>query len=137
LPRRFDGGLLALHDTNPFPYSTEEIIATAQAVKDPSFRVQVSEEGIHIYNRDGVRTANEPFRLYPQLGLEGEASHAFYLGVELARAQIAWQLGKRYTQDEELRWGRAALRRSDAAVAHRDPSEQERVPLAPGAESDR
>jgi hypothetical protein len=25
--------------------------------------------------------------------------------VELARAQIAWQLGKRYVQDEELDWG--------------------------------
>jgi len=27
------------------------------------------------------------------------------MGVELARAQIAWQLGKRYMQDEELEWG--------------------------------
>jgi hypothetical protein len=27
--------------------------------------------------------------------------------VELARAQIAWQLGKRYIQDEELGWGAA------------------------------
>jgi hypothetical protein len=27
------------------------------------------------------------------------------MGVELARAQIAWQLGKRYAQDEALRWG--------------------------------
>ena len=25
--------------------------------------------------------------------------------MELARAQIAWQLGKRYVQDEELDWG--------------------------------
>ena len=25
--------------------------------------------------------------------------------MELARAQIAWQLGKRYVQDNELRWG--------------------------------
>ena len=33
------------------------------------------------------------------------AAHAFYLGVELARAQIAHQLGKRYVQDNELRWG--------------------------------
>mgnify|MGYP003644421203 FL=1 len=28
-----------------------------------------------------------------------------HLGCELARAQIAWQLGKRYDQDEELGWG--------------------------------
>ena len=29
----------------------------------------------------------------------------FYLGVELARAQIAFQLGKNYDQDNELEWG--------------------------------
>ena len=40
------------------------------------------------------------------------AAHAFYLGVELARAQIAHQLGKRYVQDNELRWG---VRRPAAA----------------------
>ena len=39
------------------------------------------------------------------LGVEQDGSHAFYLGVELARAQIAHQLGKRYVQDNELRWG--------------------------------
>lgn len=32
--------------------------------------------------------------------------HAFLPGGgELARAQIAWQLDKRYTQDEPLDWG--------------------------------
>ena len=29
----------------------------------------------------------------------------FYLGVELARAQIALQLYKNYNQDNELNWG--------------------------------
>ena len=37
--------------------------------------------------------------------MEQDGSHAFYLGVELARAQVAHQLGKRYVQDNELRWG--------------------------------
>ncbi len=27
------------------------------------------------------------------------------MGVELGRAQIAWQLGKRYVQHEPLKWG--------------------------------
>jgi hypothetical protein len=39
------------------------------------------------------------------LKVDDDASHAFYLGVELARAQIAWQLKKRYVQDQELAWG--------------------------------
>jgi hypothetical protein len=55
--------------------------------------------------------------LFPQLGLENDASHAFYMGVELARAQIAWQLGKRYVQDQELDWGCAPLRRAASATA--------------------
>jgi dihydropteroate synthase-like protein len=120
LPRRFGGALLALRDTSPFPYSASEISEAAASIKDPSFRIQVSEEGLHIYNRDGVRHANDPFGLYPQLGVDGDASHAFYLGVELARAQIAWQLGKRYVQDRELEWGCAKLRDSDAPATHRN-----------------
>jgi len=65
----------------------------------------VSEAGVHIYNRDGIQVAVDPFDFYPKLGVENDASHAFYLGVELARAQIAWQLNKRYVQDEALMWG--------------------------------
>ena len=107
LPRGISRELLQLHERAPFPYDTEEIKAFAAAVRDPSYRVQVSEDGIHVYNRDGLQSGADPFALYPQLRVETDASHAFYLGVELARAEIAWQLGKRYVQDEPLRWGRA------------------------------
>jgi hypothetical protein len=37
--------------------------------------------------------------------VEQDGSHAFYLGVQLSRAQISWQLGKRFVQDEPLSWG--------------------------------
>ena len=40
--------------------------------------------------------------------MDRTAPHAFYLGAELARAEIAWRLGKRYAQDEPLDWGVAA-----------------------------
>jgi hypothetical protein len=79
----------------------------AAAVRDPSFRVMVAEDGVHVFNRDRHHRAVDPFSLWPLLGVEHDAAHAFYLGVELARAQIAWQLGKRYAQDSELRWGAA------------------------------
>jgi hypothetical protein len=59
---------------------------------------------MHVYNRDGLWSAREPFALYPHLKLDQDGSHAFYMGVELARAQIAWRLGKRYTQDRPLDW---------------------------------
>jgi len=99
----------------------------AARIKDPSFRIQLSEAGIHVYNRDGMLCDTDPFRLYPQLKVDDDASHAFYLGVELARAQIAWQLGKRYSQDEELQWGcNSADADTRGRVAHRDASRKEK-----------
>jgi len=108
LPRRYHPGLMSLKDRKPFPHTSEEVAQTAAAVKDPSFRIQLTREGIHVYNRDGLRFATDPFELWPELGVDDDASHAFYLGVELGRAQIAWQLGKRYLQDNELEWGVSA-----------------------------
>ncbi len=105
LPKGLSPALMTVHDKHPFPDTADEIAATARAVRDPNFRVQVSAEGLHVYNRDGLRRGTDPFEFWPRLGLEGDASHAFYMGVELARAQIAWQLGKRYVQDRPLDWG--------------------------------
>ena len=34
-----------------------------------------------------------------------DASHAFYLGYEMAKAVTALTLGKNYVQDQALRWG--------------------------------
>lgn len=127
LPRDYSNGLLGLHDRRPFSYTASEIAELAAQVKDPSFRIQVSEEGVHVYNRDGIFKDIDPFRLYPHLGVDDDASHAFYLGVELARAQIAWQLKKRYSQDEELQWGcNTAPKDTRGRVAHRDASLKEK-----------
>jgi dihydropteroate synthase-like protein len=121
LPHGFGEALLALRSLDPFPYSETEIAATAAEIKDPSFRVQISPEGLHVYNRDGLRTATDPFKLFSTLSLETDGSHAFYMGAELARAQIAWQLGKRYVQDQELDWGAAKVRGSTKAEARWAP----------------
>ncbi len=105
LPKHVHPGLMCLHDPKPLPYQLSEIQELASMIRDPSYRIQISEEGLHIFNRDGIHSATDPFELYPDLGVETDGGHAFYLGVELARAQIAWQLGKRYNQDEMLDWG--------------------------------
>ena len=65
---------------------------------------------MHVYNRRGHHVAADPYELFPALHVEQDGSHAFYLGVELAKAQIAWQLGKRYVQDQPLGWGCAVDR---------------------------
>ena len=117
LPKGMNDALMTVHAKHPFPDTPEEIAAIAALVRDPNFRVQISPQGLHVYNRDGLRLAQDAFALWPQLGLEDDAAHAFYMGVELARAQIAWQLGKRYVQDQPLDWGVAVERPADDLAA--------------------
>jgi dihydropteroate synthase len=110
LPKGISDALMTVHAKHPFPDAPDEIAATAAQVRDPNFRVQVSARGLHVYNRDGLRLGQGAFELWPQLGLEADAAHAFYMGVELAHAAIAHQLGKRYVQDQPLDWGCAVDR---------------------------
>lgn len=116
LPKGMSDALMTVHAKHPFPDTSAEIEATAALVRDPNFRVQVSPLGLHVYNRDGLRLGQGAFELWPQLKLEDDASHAFYMGVELAHAEIAWRLGKRYVQDQPLDWGCAVARPAEDLV---------------------
>jgi dihydropteroate synthase len=118
LPRGFGGGLLALHDRKPFAAAPEDIAALAAQVRDPNYRIEVAKDGVHIYNRDGHHVATDPFELYSRIDPKTDSGHAFYLGVETARAEIAWRLGKRYAQDEPLTFGVAAATLGSADEAH-------------------
>lgn len=118
LPKGYDGGLLSLHDLRPFPASSAEVREHAAGVRDLNFRIEVTDDGIHIYNRDGHQLATDPFELYAKLGVDHDGPHAFYLGYELAKAETAWQLGKRYAQDNPLNWGVAADKRSEDLTRH-------------------
>lgn len=118
LPKHIDSSLLTVHDTSPFPYNQTEIKELATNIKDPSFRIQTSSDGIYIYNRDGLYKATDPFDLFPKLQVENDGAHAFYLGVELARAEISWQLGKRFNQDQALDWGCATELGENSADLH-------------------
>lgn len=121
LPKGLSDDLMTVHAKRPFPDSPAEIAEIAAAVRDPNFRVQVSEQGLHVYNRDGHHIARDPFEFWPRLGLQDDGGHAFYMGVELARAEIAWSLGKRYMQDQPLDWGCAVDRAPQDLLAHCAP----------------
>lgn len=108
LPKGYATRLLQLHDRRPFPVSAAEIAEVAGAITDRNFRIETSADGIHIYNRDGHHMAQDAFALFGKLQVEADGAHAFYLGAELMKAETAWRLGKRYTQDEPLDWGCAA-----------------------------
>ncbi len=108
LPRGYHPGLLQVHDRKPFPASRADIAALAADVRDANFRIMTADDGIHIFNGKGHAVATDAFALFSGLGVEADGAHAFYLGAELMKAEIAWRLGKRYVQDEPLAWGVAA-----------------------------
>lgn len=118
LPQGFGGGLMALRDRKGFASTPEEIATLAPQIRDVNYRIEVAEDGVHIYNRNGHHVADDPFKLFPHLDTKADAGHAFYLGVETARAEIAYRLGKRYAQDEPLEFGIVAETRGSAEDAH-------------------
>ena len=67
------------------------------------------------------RHLKDPFAFFPDLKLNNDSSHAFYMGVELARAEVAWRLGKRYAQDRGLDWGVSADKLSEDMLTHCQP----------------
>jgi hypothetical protein len=107
LPVGYDSGLISLHEKKPFD-PENEIKETSKMIKDSNYRIQVSDKGVHLYNRDGHYIEQDPFAFFPKIKLEEDGGHAFYIGVETARAHTAWELGKKYVQDEELDWGCAS-----------------------------
>lgn len=119
LPKGYGGaGLLSLHDLLPYPQSPEQIVAAARAVRDLNYRIEVGHDGVHIYNRDGHHVSTTPLDLYPHLDVSDDASHAFYLGYELAKAETAWRLAKRYVQDQAIDWGVAADEAAEDLTRH-------------------
>lgn len=110
LPKGYGAGLLQLHDLKPFSSTPAEISERAAEIRDANYRIETAEDGIHLYNRDIHRVAPDAMTLYPILDTAADAAHAFYLGTELAKAEVAFSLGKRYVQDEPLDFGCATER---------------------------
>ncbi len=110
LPKGYGAGLVQLHDIKPFASTPEEIGALAQSVRDGNFRIETAVDGIHVYNRDGHHVEGDALSLFAKLDVATDGAHAFYLGTELMKAEIAFRLGKRYAQDAPLDWGCGADR---------------------------
>jgi dihydropteroate synthase-like protein len=113
VPKDYGRALLSLHDRKPFPNSPSEIDELAEKVRDANFRIELGEDGIHVFNGMGHHVAQDAMSLFAALGVEQDGPHAFYLGTELMKAEIAWRLGKRYAQDSVLDWGCAVDQPAD------------------------
>jgi dihydropteroate synthase len=116
LPKHLECGLLMLRDEEIISLGTGEISRLALDVRDHNYRIFAAEgevhlvsSGLHLHHRDPFELMASLQTAGPQGGLPNnlDASHAFYLGYEMAKARIALTLGKNYTQDEALDWGLA------------------------------
>jgi hypothetical protein len=102
-----DDRLLTIKDPAVLTYSDDELRSLQSGITDPNFRIFADRDGITVLNNERFVRATDISRLgeiFAQLGVD-EATHAFYLGTELARAGLAVTLGKTYRQDETLSWG--------------------------------
>jgi dihydropteroate synthase len=104
LPKHLDNSLLTVKDPPFDPFSEEELHVMQAKIKDRNFRIFTDRENIYVFNNRLFIKTTDFHSIFPQLNVE-EASHAFYLGNELQKAALAIQLGKRYIQEEDLRWG--------------------------------
>lgn len=116
LPKGYGDQLLQIHDKVPFAQSANDIAAQLADVRDTNYRIATTENGIHVYNNRMHQTGLTAMEFFPTLDCAQDGAHAFYLGTELMKAEIAVALGKRYVQDESLDWGCAAPRDRRAAT---------------------
>lgn len=105
LPKGYSDALLQVHDRRPFSSTPGEIAELARELRDSNFRIETSHDGVHIFAKHFHAVEQDAMSLFPHLNVEHDGGHAFYLGTELMKAELAFRLGKRYRQDEPLDFG--------------------------------
>jgi dihydropteroate synthase-like protein len=104
LPKRLDDSLITVKDPPHEYYIEAELRSMHQQLGDRNFRIFTNDAWIYVFNRDVFIRGTSPDEIFAQLDVS-DAPHAFYLGRELERAALAVRLGKKYVQEDELRWG--------------------------------
>lgn len=103
-PKNFSADLLTVKDKRLYSFSPAELRQMQQLITDRNFRIFTAADRIFVFNRDLFISGTNPAELYARLGIT-DPDHAFYMGSELHKAQLALQLGKKYIQEQELNWG--------------------------------
>ncbi len=132
LPKHIEPRLVMLRDEQISSPTIGEIEQLAVEVRDNNYRVYVADGEVHVVSSNLHLHDRDPFELIESLRTAGpdgklpknlDASHAFYLGYEMAKARIALTLGKYYVQDESLDWGLATEPESRHYLQHGKRSE--------------
>lgn len=123
VPKHLNSALVMLRDARHRPPSSGALKDLASRLTDPNFRIAAAADGLHLMNREGHWVGDEPFEVFAQAlraNPEIDARHAFYLGFEMARAEMCRELGKEYTQDQAVQFGLAAELPGSGMVRHED-----------------
>jgi len=104
VPKHIDDRLVTLKDPAVLTYSEGELRDLQGRITDPNFRIFTDRDVITVLNRELFVRGTDIQEIFAQLGVT-EATHAFYLGRELAKAKLAITLGKTYRQEGSLSWG--------------------------------
>jgi dihydropteroate synthase len=129
LPKNVDDRLVTVKDPEILEYDEAELRRLHAAVTDPNFRIFTDRSTITVFNHEIFVRGTDIQEIFGQLGVD-EATHAFYLGRELARAKLAITLGKTYRQEGALRWGYLTPP-DDARAEHVKLTQRRRRPGAP------
>ncbi len=120
IAKHIDSSLVMLREPKLKEYGEEPLASLAQQIKDPNYRIFAERGQLHVMNRDGYWRGVDAFEVFDQMAATNtklSASHAFYLGYEMAKALTAITLGKQYHQDQALNWG--LLTRPEASALER------------------
>ena len=104
LPKHIDDRLVTIKDPRILAYSEAELRALQASITDANYRIFTDRDTITVLNSERIVRGTDIQAMFDQLGVT-EATHAFYLGKELAKAKIAITLGKTYRQEGSLSWG--------------------------------
>ncbi len=104
LPKGVDDRLVTVKDPAILAYTETELRELQRAVTDPNFRIFTDRDTITVFNSEKFVRGTDIHEIFAQLDVT-EATHAFYLGRELAKARLAVTLGKTYRQEGALQWG--------------------------------
>jgi dihydropteroate synthase-like protein len=104
IPKGVDDRLVTVKDPEVLTYTEQELRALQAGITDPNFRIFADRDGITVFNNERFVRGRDIQEIFGQLDVD-DASHAFYLGKELARASLAVTLGKTYRQEGALSWG--------------------------------
>lgn len=104
VPKHIDDRLVTITNARILSFTEAELRDLQSRISDANFRIFTDRDTITVLNRERFVQGTDIQEIFRQLEVT-EATHAFYLGKELAKAKLAITLGKTYRQEGTLNWG--------------------------------